>query len=293
MFFPVEAGSLLAGSPARAGRFLRGARQAKGRVWPGGLPAAARPVPPMVGSVTPGDGPRPRPCQNVHGLIDLGDRAAGWRGHCAGGRAGRSALVVAPPAAMTDRTGGKQTSPEDAGMNPANVSRSPCCLMSSQQPGRWIGNGRSRPDSDGPKRAPTGGSAIPAVLLPVPRASPPLAAASSHAPAPNARSDTVARSGMFKAAFAERRCLVPATAYYEWRDDVRRPPGPSSGRCRRRDLRPERASPNYTVHPSDMPCDGPERVRLSVASPFHPGLPRISGGSASMTSLPHCRLLAS
>src|SRR4051794_25136780 len=31
--------------------------------------------------------------------------------------------------------------------------------------------------------------------------------------------------------------------------------------------------------------DGPERVRLSVASPLHPGLPRISGGSASMTSL--------
>ena len=24
---------------------------------------------------------------------------------------------------------------------------------------------------------------------------------------------------MFKAAFAERRCLVPAPAYYEWRDD--------------------------------------------------------------------------
>jgi hypothetical protein len=35
----------------------------------------------------------------------------------------------------------------------------------------------------------------------------------------NARSDTVAGSGMFKAAFAKRRCLVPATAYYEWRDD--------------------------------------------------------------------------
>jgi putative SOS response-associated peptidase YedK len=35
----------------------------------------------------------------------------------------------------------------------------------------------------------------------------------------NARSDTVARSAMFKAAFAKRRCLVPATAYYEWRDD--------------------------------------------------------------------------
>jgi putative SOS response-associated peptidase YedK len=35
----------------------------------------------------------------------------------------------------------------------------------------------------------------------------------------NARSDTVARSGMFKVAFAKRRCLVPTTAYYEWRDD--------------------------------------------------------------------------
>jgi putative SOS response-associated peptidase YedK len=35
----------------------------------------------------------------------------------------------------------------------------------------------------------------------------------------NARSETVATSGMFKAAFANRRCLVPASAYYEWRDD--------------------------------------------------------------------------
>jgi putative SOS response-associated peptidase YedK len=35
----------------------------------------------------------------------------------------------------------------------------------------------------------------------------------------NARSETVATSGMFKGAFAKRRCLVPASAYYEWRDD--------------------------------------------------------------------------
>jgi putative SOS response-associated peptidase YedK len=35
----------------------------------------------------------------------------------------------------------------------------------------------------------------------------------------NARSETVATSGMFRAAFAKRRCLVPAPAYYEWRDD--------------------------------------------------------------------------
>jgi putative SOS response-associated peptidase YedK len=35
----------------------------------------------------------------------------------------------------------------------------------------------------------------------------------------NARSETVATSGMFRAAFAKRRCLLPAAAYYEWRDD--------------------------------------------------------------------------
>lgn len=35
----------------------------------------------------------------------------------------------------------------------------------------------------------------------------------------NARSESVARSGMFREAFARRRCLVPAAAYYEWRHD--------------------------------------------------------------------------
>jgi putative SOS response-associated peptidase YedK len=35
----------------------------------------------------------------------------------------------------------------------------------------------------------------------------------------NARSETLATSVMFRAAFAQRRCLVPADAYYEWRDD--------------------------------------------------------------------------
>jgi putative SOS response-associated peptidase YedK len=34
----------------------------------------------------------------------------------------------------------------------------------------------------------------------------------------NARSERIARSGMFKAAFRKRRCLLPATAYYEWMD---------------------------------------------------------------------------
>jgi putative SOS response-associated peptidase YedK len=32
----------------------------------------------------------------------------------------------------------------------------------------------------------------------------------------NARGETVASNGMFKGAFAARRCLVPADAYYEW-----------------------------------------------------------------------------
>jgi putative SOS response-associated peptidase YedK len=33
----------------------------------------------------------------------------------------------------------------------------------------------------------------------------------------NARSETAATSGMFKAALARRRCLVPADAFYEWK----------------------------------------------------------------------------
>jgi putative SOS response-associated peptidase YedK len=35
----------------------------------------------------------------------------------------------------------------------------------------------------------------------------------------NGRDDNVAKSGMFREAFAKRRCLVPAPVYYEWRDD--------------------------------------------------------------------------
>jgi putative SOS response-associated peptidase YedK len=33
----------------------------------------------------------------------------------------------------------------------------------------------------------------------------------------NARSETAGSSGMFKAALAQRRCLVPVNAFYEWK----------------------------------------------------------------------------
>jgi putative SOS response-associated peptidase YedK len=33
----------------------------------------------------------------------------------------------------------------------------------------------------------------------------------------NARAETVATSSMFDAAFARRRCLIPAGAFYEWK----------------------------------------------------------------------------
>jgi putative SOS response-associated peptidase YedK len=34
----------------------------------------------------------------------------------------------------------------------------------------------------------------------------------------NARAETVTTSGMFRGAFAQRRCLVPAEAFYEWKE---------------------------------------------------------------------------
>ena len=39
-----------------------------------------------------------------------------------------------------------------------------------------------------------------------------------HAKRPiNAQAETVATSGMFRSAFARRRCIVPADAFYEWK----------------------------------------------------------------------------
>jgi putative SOS response-associated peptidase YedK len=39
-----------------------------------------------------------------------------------------------------------------------------------------------------------------------------------HARRPvNARAETVQTSGIFSSAFAQRRCLVPSDAFYEWK----------------------------------------------------------------------------
>jgi putative SOS response-associated peptidase YedK len=50
---------------------------------------------------------------------------------------------------------------------------------------------------------------------------------SKHAKRPiNARAETLATTSMFRGAFAERRCLVPAGAFYEWKPvkgDLRQP----------------------------------------------------------------------
>ncbi len=49
----------------------------------------------------------------------------------------------------------------------------------------------------------------------------------------NARAETVASSGMFRAALAARRCIVPMTAFYEW-DQRSKPKQPYAfGRCDR------------------------------------------------------------
>ena len=72
-------------------------------------------------------------------------------------------------------------------------------------------------------------------------------------------------------------------------DPVRLPPGPPcSPRRWRCDLRPERASPDYPDHLSNVPCPirtcraqypgGSERVPMSVASPFHAAFPVSQAG---------------
>ena len=51
----------------------------------------------------------------------------------------------------------------------------------------------------------------------------------------NARAETVHKLPLFREAFAKRRCLIPATGFYEWqqRDDGKQP-----YRFRRKDLEP-------------------------------------------------------
>jgi putative SOS response-associated peptidase YedK len=49
------------------------------------------------------------------------------------------------------------------------------------------------------------------------------------------RAETVDKQPLFREAFAKRRCLIPATGFYEWE---KRPDGKRPYRFRRRDLEP-------------------------------------------------------
>jgi putative SOS response-associated peptidase YedK len=51
----------------------------------------------------------------------------------------------------------------------------------------------------------------------------------------NARAETVHKLPLFREAFAKRRCLIPATGFYEWQD---RADGKQPYRFRRKDLEP-------------------------------------------------------
>jgi putative SOS response-associated peptidase YedK len=51
----------------------------------------------------------------------------------------------------------------------------------------------------------------------------------------NARAETVEKLPLFREAFAKRRCLIPATGFYEWQN---REDGKQPYRFRRKDLEP-------------------------------------------------------
>jgi putative SOS response-associated peptidase YedK len=51
----------------------------------------------------------------------------------------------------------------------------------------------------------------------------------------NARAETVHKLPLFREAFAKRRCLIPATGFYEWQQ---RSDGKQPYRFRRKDLEP-------------------------------------------------------
>src|SRR4029078_1814905 len=60
----------------------------------------------------------------------------------------------------------------------------------------------------------------------------------------NARAETVDRLPLFREAFAKRRCLIPATGFYEWQQ---REDGKQPYHFRRKDLEPFGFAPNPLV----------------------------------------------
>jgi len=75
----------------------------------------------------------------------------------------------------------------------------------------------------------------------------------------NARAETVHKLPLFREAFAKRRCLIPATGFYEWqkRDDGKQP-----YRFRRKDLEPFAFARHFGIAMGVVPNFRPERVRF-------------------------------
>jgi putative SOS response-associated peptidase YedK len=92
----------------------------------------------------------------------------------------------------------------------------------------------------------------------------------------NARAETVATTPMFRDAFAKRRCLIPATGFYEWQQ---RASGKQPYRIRRHDLEPfafaglwehARIGGEDVISTTIIVCDANERV-----APLHGRMPVI------------------
>jgi putative SOS response-associated peptidase YedK len=95
----------------------------------------------------------------------------------------------------------------------------------------------------------------------------------------NARAETVHKKPLFREAFAKRRCLIPATGFYEWQT---RTDGKQPYRFRRKDLEPFAFAGIWTTFNGDRgtkskPVPGPHQVYgflttspNAVVEPIHP-----------------------